>query len=494
MNHQQIILHVDLNSFFATAEQQTNPSLRGKPVGITKGKGRACIIAASVEAKKRGVKTGSNVYEAKQLCPNIILIPADFDRYADISYRFIAICKSYSPQCEVFSLDECFIDVTETEQFWREENCHSEQREESLNISNKMLRFAQHDNGEELNHLAWLEMWKSLRGVAGIGVINIAFEIKRRLREEVGDYMSCSVGISHNRMLAKLASGQIKWDGLFWITEENKLTVLDRSNLTDVCGLGYGLHNHLARLGIITFPQLRNCSLEFLYKHFGPYWSVHLYDVARGNDTSIVNSFTALEDAKSVGRTYTTHRLLTTNAEIRQLARNLCEEAAAKARKMNLVGRYVGFMIRGQESHPRGEVEATSGAHPGGVISGWLANRSPALPDEGWYGHRTLKNYIDDGKTFFDICMQILNNWDVCSVRFCGVTLGMLTRKDYLSTPLFPSDQRRIDLIKSVDHVNEKYGTYTVFPGQLLGMPIVRPEVNGYFGDKKYRLEFVQKP
>src|SRR3989337_244013 len=115
----RIILDVDLNSFFATAEQQTNPSLRGKPVGILKAAGRTCVIAASVEAKKYGVKTGMGLNEVNQLCPGIILVPADFDKYADITYRFINICKTYSPACEVFSLDECFIDVTETEKFFQ---------------------------------------------------------------------------------------------------------------------------------------------------------------------------------------------------------------------------------------------------------------------------------------------------------------------------------------------------------------------------------------
>jgi len=114
----RVILHVDLDSFFATAAQQANPSLRKKPVGIVKAKGRSCIIAASKEAKKYGVKTGSDVFEAKKLCPSIILVCAEFEKYEDITYRFIEICQKYSPICEVFSLDECFIDITDTEKFW----------------------------------------------------------------------------------------------------------------------------------------------------------------------------------------------------------------------------------------------------------------------------------------------------------------------------------------------------------------------------------------
>lgn len=421
MNNRRVIIHVDLNSFFATAEQQTNPALRGKPVGVIKALGRTCIIAASVEAKKFGVGTGSRVYDARKLCRQIILVPADFAKYAKMTYKFIDICQTYSPKCEVFSLDECFIDVTETEFIWK-------------------------------------------------NVFNIAFEIKDRLRREVGDYMTCSIGVSHNRLLAKLASSQIKPDGLFWITEDNKLEVLDRSKLTDVCGLGFGLYKHLASLGIDSFPKLRAKSMQFLQKHFGPHWSVHLYNLARGVDNSEVLPVEAIPDAKSVGRTYTTHRNLYKKEEVWRLTRNLCEETAAKARKMHLAGRYIGFCLRG------GPARNAAYSVAGGEVA--------------MYGHLTLKNYIDDGRILFELCLAISKNWPLPYVRFCGVTLGMLTKSEYLPSPLFVADRRRVNLIKTIDKINGKYGDYTIYPGQLLGTSLIRPEVNGFFGDRKYRLEF----
>lgn len=437
MDDKRTILHVDLNSFFATAEQQANPYLRNKPVGVIKANGRTCVIAASVEAKRKGVKTGTGVNDAKKLCPGIILVEADFDKYADISFRFINICKSYSPICEVFSLDECFLDLTETEKLWGD--------------------LPSDAKGDQI---AWFELWNSLSGKAGRGAINIAFEIKRRLREEIGDYMSCSVGISHNRLLAKLGSNQIKPDGLFWIRRENALSILDKGELTDVCGLGPGLFGHLKSLGISNFPQLRKKSLSFLQKHFGPFWSVHLYNISRGIDGSAVNSFLSLADAKSVGRTYTTHRNLKSKDEIEKLIRNLCEEAASKARQMRLAGRYVSLALRGGE--------------------------------EALWGHRTLKKYIDDGRELFDFCMAIAKGWKLPYVRFGGVTLGMLAPNRFLTTPLFDLDRKRQDLISAVDTINEQEGEYTVFPAKLLGMPLIRPEVNGYFGDRKYRLDFAK--
>ncbi len=421
MNNQRIIIHADLNSFFATAEQQANPTLRGKPVGVVKGRGRSCIIAASVEAKKFGVGTGSRVYDAKKLCPDIILVPADFSKYEDISRRFIKICASYSPLCEVFSLDECFIDVTQTEQLWG-------------------------------------------------NVFNIVFDIKKRLREEVGDYMTCSVGVSHNRFLAKLASGQIKPDGLFWITEDNMISVLNKSKLMDVCGLGWGLYRHLESLGINSFTKLRNCGMSFLLDSFGPHWSMHLYNICRGIDTSPVLPYTNLAQQKSVGRTYTTHRTLTSRDEIFKVARNLCEEAAEKARAMDLGGRHVAFFLR---TSPKT----------------WSGEKLDGDEIKSWYGHVTLTNYIDSGRELFNICKQIASSWKPTDIIFCGVSLGMLAPKKFTTIPLFEGDVKREKLVRAVDVVNNRFGHYTIFPGQLLGMPIVMPEVTGFFGDRKYQLD-----
>ncbi len=177
-----------------------------------------------------------------------------------------------------------------------------------------------------------------------------------------------------------------------------------------------------------------------------------------------------------MGRTYTTHRNLTSRVEIEKLVRNLCEEAAAKARVMGLAGRYVGLSLRaGERKH---------------VGPGWLASRSFS---ESFWGHMTLKHYSDDGREFFNLCMRLAKNWQIDNVRFAGVTLGMLTHKEYLATPLLPEDQNRQKVVKTIDRVNSKYGDYTVFPAQLLGMPIIMPEVNGYFGDRKYRLDFLGK-
>ena len=107
------ILHIDMNSYFATVEQQANPRLRGKPVGVTGGDRmkRTVLGAASIEAKRYGVKTGMQIWEAKKLCPQIILVKGDSDKYLEVTKRFLNILKGYSPYLEVFSIDECFLEL-----------------------------------------------------------------------------------------------------------------------------------------------------------------------------------------------------------------------------------------------------------------------------------------------------------------------------------------------------------------------------------------------
>src|SRR3990167_9990346 len=107
------ILHIDFNSFFATVEQQANPRLRGKPIGVTGGDKleRTVLGAASIEAKKFGVKTGMHPYEAKRLCPDLILVKGDSDKYLEVTKKFLNIIKDYSPLVEVFSIDEVFMEI-----------------------------------------------------------------------------------------------------------------------------------------------------------------------------------------------------------------------------------------------------------------------------------------------------------------------------------------------------------------------------------------------
>lgn len=284
------IFHIDMDSYFASVEQEYNQKLAGKPVGILKALGRTCVIAASREAKKFGVKTGTSVWDAKVLCPGITFVPARFDRYFEITKKFIKICGEFSPYLEVFSIDELFLDITLTQ---------------------------------------------SLFG----GAKNIARLIKEKIKKEIGVYVTCSIGISYNRLLAKLASGIKKPDGLFEIIPENRDEILFSAQLTDICGLGPRLERRLIRMGIKNFKNLRRVPQSVLEAEFGPHLSLQLKNFSYGQDSSLLTGIDDLADAKSISRTFTLFQNTKDERKIRQTLRNLCEEVGYKLRKMKMSAR-----------------------------------------------------------------------------------------------------------------------------------------------------------
>lgn len=401
------ILHLDMDSFFASVEQQANPRLVGKPVGIIKGPRRTCIIAASKEAKKLGIKTGTSIFEAKAIYPRIILIPADFDKYFSVTKKFIGICSRYSPELEVFSIDELFLDVTQT---------------------------------------------KDLFG----GVWEICKKIKQDIKEEIGKHITCSIGISYNRLLAKLASGIKKPDGIFEITPQNRDEVLFSCKLTDVCGLGERLEKRLVNMGITNFKNLRKIPIEYLEASLGPYWSRELKKLSYGEDDSLLTRVGESLKMKSVSRTYTLYEDTTDLRKIRATLRNLCEEVAFKALKMRMKGRVIGLAIRG-----------------GGRQD---------------YAHKTLKYFLNDGKEIFQIVWQLFNQmkW-LGPVRFLGVWLGDLRPNQELTLNLFPKKQKEEKLNMAVDQINKRFGELTLYPAVMLGSFLIKSEVNGFLGDKGFR-------
>jgi len=422
---QNVILHLDMDSFFASVEQQSNPGLVGKPIGVIKDEGRNCIIAASREAKKLGIKTGTSTYEAKKIYPKIIFVPADFDKYFFVTKKFIEICSRYSPDLEVFSIDELFLDVTKTENFF-------------AGPTSSRLRRA--------------------------GVSGIIRGIKKDIREEIGEHITCSVGVSYNRLLAKLASGLKKPNGIFEISLENRDEVLFSCKLTDVCGLGPRLERRLLNAGITNFKTLREMPMEILQINFGPFWSKELKRLSYGEDNSLLTRVGEIPKMKSVSRTFTLYENTTDTGIIKGTLRNLCEEAAFKAREMNMKGREVGVAIRGGLSN--------------------LGNLSH-LSD---YRHRTLKYYLDSGNDLFKIVWDLFNqmNWQG-SVRFLGVWLGMLKPGSEITLSLFPQEIKKDFLIQAMDKVNKKYGELTLYPAVLLEGCMIKSEVNGFLGDKSFR-------
>lgn len=411
---QRIVLHIDFDSFFASVEQQCNPLLRNKPIGVTATHGRTCIIASSREAKRLGIGTATRTYDALRICPTIKLVPADFWKYWEISKKFIAICKDFSPFVEVFSLDELFMDAT----------------------------YSVHLYGTLENFVA---------------------AIKKRVREELGEYLTVSVGASYNKLLAKLGSGLKKPDGLVIIKPNQLESVYSFAKLQDICGIGSRIESRLHVMGIYNLLQLRKTPVDLLIAEFGNVEGHFLHDVGQGIDPRPVLPYTQEPTVKSVGRQYC---LATNQHDQRVVLQNiyeLYEEIGLKLRRLNKKARSIGIGISGSFNA---------------------------------YGHITQQTYSDTGSDFFNWSMQILEKkyggLPVGYVRRLNVWAGLLEDNSHLSLPLLPEDRKKGKIVKVVDALNDKFGDHTVRNGFLLYANKLMTTPNGWMADKFERMKLAK--
>lgn len=211
-----MVLFIDMNSFFASCEQQVNYHLRGRPVGVCVYTGyNGCIISPSIEAKKRGIKTGMRLPEAMQLCPEFVPIEAHSKRYKDFHIKIMNVLRKYADNVVPKSIDEAVINL----------------------------------HGYKL-------IYKDL--------VDLAKKIKLDIKTEVGDWLKCSIGIAPNAFLAKLASDIQKPDGLTVISPENIDAVLEKLKLQDLPGIAAGMEARLNKGGIFTPLQLRHTKPDTL--------------------------------------------------------------------------------------------------------------------------------------------------------------------------------------------------------------------------------------
>lgn len=486
------IAHLDLNSFFASVEQQANPYLRNKPLGIIKASGRTCIIAASPEAKKFGVKTGSRTYDARNLCPQIILIPADFDKYFPVTQELIRICQENCPTVEVFSLDEAFLDLTGFPE-----------------------------------------------------PVKIIKKIQKQVSQQIGDQITLSAGLSYNKLLAKLASDLAAKNQILIINQKNKDQILSTIKPSQICGIGPRIEARLFNIGITNLLQIRKTPQQFLAASFGPWWAQNLKNIAWGTDLSPLTPITLIPEAKSVSRTFTLFANTTNQKIIKATLRNLSEEVAAKLRQMKMVGKTIGLGIRGGENCEASDF-TIGGPKGDSPLAPTLSRRGcqgacdrqgvePLGTSEhrervflGFHQEKSLQDFTNDGQIIFEKVWQIFQNsyphpnlsknnrysqsnrhnsrphlhnnrhpefisasetdFKIpSSVRFLGVWATNLFPKNLLTPSLLPQIQKREKILKAIDQINTRFGSLTIFPGVLLGQKLIHPEVTGYLGDKKLR-------
>lgn len=280
---QRKIIHIDMDAFYASVEQRDNPAYRGKPIAVGRGEERSVVAAASYEARRFGVRSAMASVRARKLCPELIFVPGRMDVYKKVSRQIHDIFHEYTDVIEPLSLDEAFLDVTENK-----------------------------------------------KGM--LMAVDIAVEIKRRIRSELG--LVASAGVSYNKFLAKVASDYRKPDGLCTIHPDKAVDFISRLPIEAFWGIGRVTAARMHANGIHTGADLQKCSLSMLTTAFGKAGRL-FFDFARGIDDRPVETDV---EPKSVGCEHTLDRDVTDRMSLVIEMYHVVVELAARLARSGFYG------------------------------------------------------------------------------------------------------------------------------------------------------------
>ncbi len=295
------ILHCDFNAFYASVEAQRHPELRNKPLAVcgSQEERHGIVLAANYIAKPRGVKTGMAVWQAKQCCPNLVVLPPDMEEYIRFSKMAREIYEDYTDQIEPFGLDENWLDVT---------------------------------------------------GSVGLygSPMAIAREIRERVKFELG--ITLSIGVADNKITAKLGSDYKKPDAITRIGKDNYRELVYPLPVEDLLYVGPATSKKLRAIGISTIGRLAECPVELLTRRLGKMGAV-LHMFANGRDVSPVQRSDHIPNVKSVGNSATTPRDLVCDADVHLMLLLLAESVAARIRELASRCTVVEMFVRDTELH-----------------------------------------------------------------------------------------------------------------------------------------------
>ena len=293
------ILHSDMNNCYASIELLHRPELRGKPlaVGGDPEARHGIVLAKDQLAKKAGVKTGMALWQAKQVCPDIVFVPPRMDLYLRFSRLAHEIYSDYTDRQEAFGIDESWLDVTES--------C-------------------------------------SLKGSGE----KIAEEISRRIKKELG--ITVSIGVSWNKIFAKLGSDYKKPDAITVINQENYKNIVWPLPVEDLLFVGRATKKKLNKLGIYTIGALAETDPDILKIHLGKVGMILSY-FANGTDNTPVCYRDENAPIKSIGNSTTTPRDLTTETDVSIIVWLLAESVSARLREHHFVGNVVEISVRDKD-------------------------------------------------------------------------------------------------------------------------------------------------
>jgi len=403
-------LHIDLNSFFASVEQQIHPEYRGRPVGVCGTMAdTGALIAASYEAKALGIKTLTKVGEAKRICPEIILVNGSHTVYAEYSHRIAAAVERCCPVAHTPSIDEMV--------------CELIGRERELSAARR-----------------------------------IALEIKQAIKEDVGETLRCSIGMAPNRYLAKIASDMQKPDGLIGLLPSQLPRAIRHLELRDLPGVGAKTEVRLNAKGIRTMDELLALDRPGMHKLWDSVWGDRLYHWLRGVETGDDGAPLASDVQKSLGHSHVLGPEFRSDEGAWSVAHKLIHKAAMRLRMEKFYAGRIAVTIKYALSR---EQAARMGA----------TQHSSGIKQTAW-GMEAQFAECRDTLSLLDVLRKTWakrpRGLEYDKPFFVSITLRELTPDAEHQETLFGDTDRRGELSATMDKLNLKYGHTTLhFAGML---------------------------
>jgi len=368
-----------MDAFFISVEQRDNPALLGKPAAVCGSLSRSVVTSATYEARPYGIRAGMSTQEAKRRCPQLILVAGNHSKYTETSARIFTILKKYTPMVEVASIDEAYLDITQS-----------------------LLLF----QSPPL----------------------IAQSIKDQIRER--EQLTCSIGVAPNKLLAKLGSRLKKPDGLVVIRKEEMEEILRDLPVSKLYGIGPKLTEELNSTGLFTCGQLGKFPVSVLSQRFGVIGE-RLHEMGLGLDDSPVVPFDEEEDAKSISHSVTLEEDTSDPSMLRKVLLQLSERVSRRMRRGRFYGRRIALTVRYSDFFTFSK-------------------------------QKTLSKWMNSGNEIFKQAFEIFESIPHPKpIRLLGVGVSLL-KKEMCQMDLFEKKEKKDNLLKAMDRVNERFGDWTL--------------------------------
>lgn len=379
----RIIFHIDMNAFYANCEISTHPELKGKPIVISHESRRSVVSTASYEARKFGVSSAMPLFMAKEKCPHLIVVEPHFSLYHELSQKFFHIVYTYSKKVEIASIDECYVDMSD------------------YFMKTKQQPYI------------------------------VAKEIQNRILSELS--LPCSIGISPNKFLSKMASDMKKPLGITIITQRNIREVLWPLKVGDMFGIGKKTAPKLEEAGIKTIGDVANYKNYQTLRQFLGKNTLIYYNHANGKDLSPV--IYEETDMKSIGNSTTFEFDINDEDSVKEEFKKVCSTVSERAKKYNMYSNCIVITLRYSRFNT--------------VTRQMLVNE-----------------YINDYEKIYSYVMMLFSkHYNHQPIRLIGVTLNNVKRKESIieQINIFDHDSKEVDLVDSlIDRINKTTSAHLI--------------------------------